>query len=214
LASDIIRNKLMIKLPRLYAIVDPCLFADEATFYRAAEELVGGGVTLLQYRNKSESAKQMLAHSRELKNRLGETVTLIMNDRADLCVAAGFAGVHVGQEDLSPEGVRRVIGTELWLGISTHNPSQVVEADRTAANYIAVGPVFGTSSKRNPDSVIGVAGIRQARMLTNKPLVAIGGITRANCRAVIDAGADSVAVISDLITDPRKSAEEFLRRLG
>ena len=122
-----------------------------------------------------------------------------MNDRADLCLPAEFGGVHVGQDDLSPESVRKIIGPTLCLGVSTHNPVQVVEADQTSADYIAVGPVFGTSSKANPDPVIGLEGVRQARALTRKPLVAIGGITRANCRSVIDAGADSVAVISDLI---------------
>jgi thiamine-phosphate pyrophosphorylase len=139
---------------------------------------------------------------------------LIMNDRADICLAADFDGVHVGQDDLSPVSARKIVGAERWLGVSTHNPQQVREADKTSADYIAIGPVFATASKVNPDPVIGLAGLRQARALTNKPLVAIGGITRENCRSVIDAGADSVAVISDLIRDPGKSAEEFLRILG
>jgi len=136
-----------------------------------------------------------------------------MNDRADLCLAADFDGVHVGQDDLSPESVRKIIGASRWLGVSTHNPEQVREADRTSADYIAIGPVFATSSKENPDPVVGLEGVRRARELTRKPLVAIGGITRANARSVIDAGADSVAVISDLLRDPRKSAEEFLALL-
>jgi len=155
-----------------------------------------------------------LEHARELKGRLGGTVRLIMNDRADLCLAAGFNGVHVGQEDLSPEGARKVIGASLWLGVSTHNPEQVQEAEKTDATYIAIGPVFLTSSKANPDPVVGLEGVRKARALTRKPLVAIGGINRANCWSVIEAGADSVAVISDLIREPRKSAEEILRILG
>jgi thiamine-phosphate pyrophosphorylase len=137
-----------------------------------------------------------------------------MNDRADLCLAAEFDGIHLGQDDLSPEGARRVIGESLWLGVSTHNSEQVTKADKTSADYIAIGPVFSTASKATPDPVIGLEGVRQARALTGKPLVAIGGITRANCRSVIEAGADSVAVISDLLRDPRKSAEEFLRILG
>ena len=115
---------------------------------------------------------------------------------------------------LSPESARRIIGPNLWLGVSTHNPQQLVEADKTSADYLAIGPVFATASKQNPDPVVGLEGVRQARKLTRKPLVAIGGITRANARSVIDAGADAVAVISDLIRDPRKSAEEFLRILG
>ncbi|PYX68434.1 MAG: thiamine phosphate synthase, partial [Acidobacteria bacterium] len=118
-----------------------------------------------------------------------------------------------GQDDLSPEGARRVIGDKLWLGVSTHNPDQLKAADATSADYVAIGPVFPTTGKRNPDPVISLEGVRKARILTRKPLVAIGGITRANCRSVIEAGADSVAVISDLLRDPRKSAEEFFRVL-
>jgi thiamine-phosphate pyrophosphorylase len=204
----------MIQLPRLYAILDASQFGDTAAMLAAAEELCAGGVSLLQYRNKSGDARQMLEQARTLKARLGDSVRLIMNDRADLCLAAGFDGVHVGQDDLSPEGARRVIGPHLWLGLSTHNPAQLREADATSADYLAIGPVFETSSKDKPDPVVGLDGVRQARALTQKPLVAIGGITRANGRAVIDAGADAVAVISDLTREPRKSAEEFLRILG
>ena len=138
----------------------------------------------------------------------------MMNDRADLCLAAEYDGVHVGQDDLSPESARRVVGVSRWLGLSTHNPEQVSLADQTSANYVAIGPVFSTASKANPDPVVGLEGIRRARELTRKPLVAIGGITRQNCQAVIEAGADSAAVISDLIREPGKSAEEFLRILG
>ena len=201
-------------LPRLYAVLDSSCFADPAMLLVAAEELADGGVTLLQYRNKSGNARLMLEQAEELKRRIGASAKLIMNDRADLCLAAGFDGVHVGQDDLSPAGARRVIGDKLWLGVSTHSPEQVKISDATSADYIAIGPVFATSSKANPDPVVGLEGVRIARSLTRKPLVAIGGITRFNARSVIDAGADSVAVISDLLPDPCKSAEEFLRVLG
>lgn len=220
-------------LPRLYAILDASCFAQFEVLLTASEELVQAGVTLLQYRDKSGEARSMLDHARRLKHGLalrrmseprglatrGGTpaphgIRLIMNDRADLCLAAEFDGVHVGQDDLSPEGVRKIIGAERWLGISTHNPEQVREADQTPADYIAIGPVFATGSKLNPEPVVGLDGLRRARALTRKPLVAIGGITRQNCRSVIAAGADSVAVISGLLPDPGKSAEEFLRILG
>jgi thiamine-phosphate pyrophosphorylase len=141
------------------------------------------------------------------------SIRLIMNDRADLALAAEFDGVHVGQDDLSPESVRKIIGPDRWLGVSTHNPEQVAEADKTSADYLAIGPVFGTSSKEKPDPVVGLEGVRRARQLTQKPLVAIGGITRQNAASVIEAGADSVAVISDLLREPGKSAEEFFRIL-
>jgi thiamine-phosphate pyrophosphorylase len=216
-------------LPRIYPILDAGFFTDAVAMLAAAEELVAGGCTLLQYRNKSGNARIMLAQAREMRRRFGPhpnvaksaslgwaaqaSVRLIMNDRADLCLAAEFDGVHVGQEDLSAESVRGIIGAGRWLGVSTHNPEQMVEADRTSADYVAIGPVFSTSSKERPDPVVGLEGVRRARGLTRKPLVAIGGITRENAAAVIAAGADSVAVISDLLREPRKSAEEFFRIL-
>jgi thiamine-phosphate pyrophosphorylase len=204
----------MIKLPCLYAILDSSVFPDSESLFSMAKELSVGGVTMLQYRDKGGNARQMLEQARELKRRVGGSAKLIMNDRADLCLAAEFDGVHVGQEDLSPEGARKVIGEGLWLGVSTHNPAQVKEADQTSADYLAIGPVFPTDSKSNPDPVVGLEGVRKARALTRKPLVAIGGINRANCRSVIEAGADSVAVISDLMREPRKSAGDFFRIIG
>jgi thiamine-phosphate pyrophosphorylase len=217
----------MIFLPRLYAIVDSSNHASGQELVAYAEELITGGCTLLQYRNKSGNARVMLEQARELRRRcrtepalsLPKGVSdphglkLIMNDRADLCLAAGFDGVHVGQDDLSAESVRGIIGAERWLGVSTHNPEQLSEADLTSADYLAIGPVFSTFSKDRPDLVVGLEGVRRARALTGKPLVAIGGITRANAASVIEAGADSVAVISDLLREPRKSAEEFFRLL-
>jgi len=227
-----------MKLSQLYAILDTGFFPNVGSMFAAARELAAGGCTLIQYRNKSGNARVMLEHARELRKRLdaesggrprprdsstdappmeasgaSQYVRLIMNDRADLCLAADFDGVHVGQDDLSPDAVRRIIGPDRWLGVSTHNPDQLREADLTSADYLAIGPVFATSSKENPDPVVGLEGVRRGRALTRKPLVAIGGITRANAASVIEAGADSVAVISDLLRDPRKSAEEFFRIL-
>jgi thiamine-phosphate pyrophosphorylase len=206
-----------LKLPRLYAILDAGCFAPELSLTRLtdfARELVAGGVTLLQYRNKHSSTREILSHLRELKRALPPAVTLFLNDRADLCLAAGFDGVHVGQDDLSPAGARLVVGEKKFVGVSTHNVEQLQLADQAPVDYIALGPIFSTRSKVNPDPVVGLDGLRAVRNLTNKPLVAIGGITRDNCRAVIDAGADSVAVIADLLGDPRLRAQEFLQRLA
>src|SRR5882757_7160814 len=203
----------MMDLPRLYAILDTSCFPDDAAMFYAADGLRAAGVTLLQYRNKSGNAREMLDHARRLKQSVGDRIRLIMNDRADLCIAAGFNGLHIGQDDISPEAARRIIGPDRWLGISTHNPEQIAEADKTNADYLAIGPVFATTSKAHPDPVIGLEGVRRARELTRKLLVAIGGITRANAHSVIEAGADSVAVISDLLPDPRKSAEAFFNVL-
>lgn len=203
----------MIQIPRLYCIVHSALFPSTAELVHFGTELVSAGCTLVQYRNKNGSARIMLEPARELKQQIGSSVRLIMNDRADLCLAADFDGVHVGQDDLSPDSVRKIIGPDRWLGLSTHNPEQLLDADLTSADYLAIGPVFATSSKDNPDPVVGLEGVRRARELTRKPLVAIGGITQANAASVIDAGADCVAVISDLLREPRKSAEAFLRIL-
>jgi thiamine-phosphate pyrophosphorylase len=204
----------VISLPRLYAIVDAAAFRKPEDLTTFATELIFGGCTVLQYRNKNASAGEMFRQALALKimSALGD-VKLIMNDRADLCLAAEFDGVHVGQDDLSTPSVRSIIGPDRWLGFSTHTPRQVKEGDSTSADYLAIGPVFSTSSKDQADPVVGLEGVRQARLLTQKPLVAIGGITRANAASVIEAGADSVAVISDLLRDPRKSAEEFFRIL-
>jgi thiamine-phosphate pyrophosphorylase len=209
----------MISLPRFYPILDTSSFNGMDALLVGAEQLVEAGVQILQYRNKSGDAARMLTEARELRQHVlscsgGEVVRLIMNDRTDLCLAAEFEGVHVGQDDLSPENARRIIGPDRWLGVSTHNAEQVIDADKTPADYIAIGPVFGTASKANPDPVVGLSGVREARQLTTRPLVAIGGITRANCRSVIEAGADSVAVISDIIADPRAAAREFLDLLA
>jgi thiamine-phosphate pyrophosphorylase len=206
-----------LRLPRLYPILDFSCFASAPDPTKAivefARAMQAAGVNWLQYRNKSGNSRQMLAHARELRRALGADFTLIMNDRTDLAMAAGFDGIHVGQDDLPVESVRRIVGPDMIIGTSTHNPEQLRVAAQTDADYLAIGPVFATASKVNPDPVVGREGVRLARSLTTKPLVAIGGITRANSRSVLEAGADSVAVISDLVNNPRAAAEEFLRIL-
>jgi thiamine-phosphate pyrophosphorylase len=178
-----------------------------------ARELIAGGATLIQLREKHASAKEILRLGRELRRILPNNVSLIINDRADFAIAAQADGVHVGQDDIPPENARRIIGPQRTLGISTHMPSQVQAANQTSADYLAIGPVFTTTSKTNPDPAIGLEGIREARLRTQKLLVAIGGVTLQNCRSVIDAGADSVAVISELLAEPRKTTAQFLLQL-
>jgi thiamine-phosphate pyrophosphorylase len=205
-----------LRLPKLYAILDVTCFAPQLrttnSIVEFARDLGEGGVTLLQYRNKEGDTRVMMRHAREIQRVLQGKVTLIMNDRADICVAMGYDGVHLGQDDLPADGARLVVGERI-VGVSTHNPQQVKEADAGPADYIAIGPVFPTTGKKNPDALVGLEGVRAARAATKKPLVAIGGITRQNAKSVIDAGADSVAVISDLLSSPRHASEEFLRLL-
>ena len=212
--------------PRLYAILDMDLLA--ARSLRLAHIAAGfhaAGVTLVQYRNKQGCAREMLNDAAMLRDLFAEQDSrLIMNDRADLALLAGLDGVHVGQSDVPPEDARSIVGASKWVGISTNSAEQVIASDLTSCDYIAYGPIFPTASKINPDPIVGLAGLKAVRALTRKPLVAIGGITRKNCRGVLDAGADSVAVISDLLpasgdftmvgAETRRIAEEFLSLLG
>ena len=182
---------------------------------------MSAGVTLIQLRDKSEPAntRRFLSCARELRRVTMDRATLIINDRVDLCLASDADGVHLGQDDLSPEAARRIFdqvkdGKTRLIGFSTHNLAQVRQADALPVDYIAIGPVFATGSKANPDPVVGLEGVRQARQVTRKPLIAIGGITRLNCAQVKDSGADSIAVISDLLESPGKAVADFLRVLG
>lgn len=176
---------------------------------QAAGELYAAGVRLIQYRCKSGTPQAVLEAVSRLRGQCPDA-TLILNDRADLALLAGCHGVHVGQEDLSPEDVRGVVGPSRVVGVSTHNPAQTELAERGVADYVAIGPIFATGTKENPDPVVGLEGVCYARSLTTKPLVAIGGITRANARSVIDAGADSVAVISGLFA-PGETVTQVVR---
>ena len=201
--------------PKLYAIADVGVLAARGMALRAfAEGLRAAGVGLVQLRDKLGSPQEVLAGAAVLREVMGRDCMLVMNDRADLAVLGGFDGVHVGQGDLSVGDSRRVLGAEL-VGISTHSVEQVLGAEEV--DYVAVGPVFATGTKLDADPVVGLDGVRRARALTTKPLVAIGGITRENCRSVVEAGADSVAVISGLIVPGEtveKVARDFLAILG
>lgn len=182
----------------------------------AAQELLAAGVTWVQYRDKRGSSREVYENCRQISEWVRQAGGIfIVNDRADIARAVEASGVHVGQEDLPVELARRVVGWDKCVGCSTHLLAQVQQADRSSADYIAFGPVFATQSKERPDPLVGLEGLREARRATRKPLVAIGGITLENARAAIQAGADSVAVIQDLMgaADIGARAKEFLRVL-
>jgi thiamine-phosphate pyrophosphorylase len=222
-------------LPPLYPVIDFSCFATKpdpiVAIMRYADELIAAGATLIQLRDKSQPSaehgltednltRRFLSCARELRRVTLERATLIINDRVDICLAADADGVHLGQDDLSPAAARKIFdqvqikdGKTRVIGFSTHNLAQVIAADALPIDYIAIGPVFATGSKANPGPVVGPEGVRQARRATKKPLVAIGGITRQNCSQVKDAGADAVAVISDLLESPGKAFADFLRVL-
>jgi thiamine-phosphate pyrophosphorylase len=191
--------------PSIYPIIDSTVPDDRVIQF--AGQLAGAGVRLIQLRLKNASAAAICAQARALLACLDPLgVRLIINDRPDIAAIIGAGGVHVGQDDLPVETARQICGPGRWVGVSTHNLAQLREADLTSADYIAVGPVFPTASKSNPDPVVGLQLVHAARQLTRKPLVAIGGITAETAEQVYRAGADSVAVISDLINAPDPAA--------
>ncbi len=208
-------------LPKLYPIIDRAtLDARDVTVAAFAQELRDAGVTLLQYRDKHSGPQEVMRAASEIAAVFaGVNATLILNDRADLAALLGW-GVHVGQGDLSPADARRLVG-ERVIGVSTHTEKQILRCAQddnlSVADYVAIGPVFATSTKPDAEPVVGLDGVRRARTLTTKPLVAIGGITLENARSVMDAGADSVAVISGLFMPGmtvRDVEREFLELLG
>jgi thiamine-phosphate pyrophosphorylase len=203
--------------PALYAIIDASPADSIQSTLSFAEKLVSGGARLIQLRSKRASSRQFYDMSRGLVGALAGSRTLsdlkiIVNDRPDIAAMAGAAGVHLGQDDLPVEASRRICPSPLWVGVSTHNLDQLRTANGTSADYIALGPIFATSTKENPDPVVGLDFLRAARKLTRKPLVAIGGITVQSAADVFRAGADSVAVIGDLrgATDPARRVTEYL----
>jgi thiamine-phosphate pyrophosphorylase len=197
--------------PALYAILDPSIVPGPLGPF--AEALAQAGVQLLQLRDKRSGAGKICAEAKVLVTLLApRNARLIVNDRPDVAAIAGAGGVHVGQDDLPVEDARGICCAPLWVGVSTHTIEQVRQAALTSADYIAVGPVFPTATKENPDPVVGLEFVRAARALTRKPIVAIGGITVDRAAEVYHAGANSVAVIRDLLSaaDPPSRAREYL----
>ena len=202
-------------LPKLYAIVNRATLDAQGVGVRAfAAELLEGGVRLLQYRDKANGPQEQLRAAATIAAvYAGTDAALILNDRTDLASLAGW-GVHLGQDDLTPEDARRVLAGNhpgdaagVLVGVSTHTDEQVSAAEAGVADYVAVGPVFRTSTKLDAEPMVGLDGVRRARARTAKPLVAIGGITLENARSVVDAGADSVAVIGGLLVKGRTMRE-------
>jgi thiamine-phosphate pyrophosphorylase len=168
------------------------------TVLEVAEALLAGGAEILQFRHKDFWSRETFAMAEQVACRCADAgVQFIVNDRADYAGMLG-AGLHLGQDDLTPVDARRVIGGEASLGFSTHNPDQMRAAQTEPVDYVAFGPVFVTASKERPDATVGLEGLTLARAITRKPLVAIGGITLESAAACWSAGADSVAIIGSL----------------
>lgn len=208
-------------LPPLYAVCDADAGAQAGwTLPDLAAALLDGGATMLQLRAKQAGSRDFLAATDAVMARAtAYGAMVIVNDRADVARLAGAAGVHVGQEDLAPADVRRVIGADAVLGLSTHTPSQLEQAVIEPVNYVAIGPVFGTATKDTGYDAVGLELVRRAAAIARPaglPVVAIGGITLERAGDVIAAGATSVAVIGDLLVGnaPAARARAFLERLS
>jgi thiamine-phosphate pyrophosphorylase len=192
-----------MKLPRVYPILDTeSLDQRGISLETAAAAFLDGGAGILQIRHKSHWSRALFDASRTVARLCREAgALLIVNDRADFAMLLD-AGLHLGQDDLSPRDARRLTGPDTAIGFSSHNASQLCAAGGEPVDYVALGPIFPTATKRNPDPVTGVEELRRCRPLIEKPLVAIGGITQENALEVLRAGADSVAVIAGLLPQP------------
>jgi thiamine-phosphate pyrophosphorylase len=182
----------------------------------AAEAILEAGARILQFRHKGMFSRQVLEEAEKIASLCRDAGALfVVNDRADIAMLLD-AELHLGQDDLPPADARKIMPPDRIIGFSTHNADQLRAGDREPVDYLAIGPIFGTASKQNPAPVVGLDRLRTLRALTQKPLVAIGGITRETAPAVFDAGADSVAIIGDLYPHPltkaslRARAEEWL----
>ena len=210
-------------LPRFYPIVDTdSLMRRDCDPVTAAQAMIEGGAGLLQFRHKGPYSRAAFSQATRIAKLCRDAGTLlIIDDRADVALLLD-AGVHVGQDDLAPGDARKLLGPSRIVGLSTHGPAQFAAGLSEPVDYLAIGPIFATTSKGNPDPVVGVDGIRAVARdrrhgPARLPLVAIGGITRANAREVLEAGADSVAVIHDILPDNctfqalRERTEEWQR---
>ena len=207
-----------LTLPRLYAIVDAEVLANQGLELSLfVTQLRDAGVALLQYRDKLGTNEQILRNAKIIEEIFREVPhLLIMNDSPVLAMLSDWNAVHVGQGDAAIAEARGVLQPGGIIGCSTHTDEQVKAAEEAGADYIAIGPVFATSTKADAEPVVGLEGVRRARMLTRRPLVAIGGITPENAGSVIEAGADSVAVISALLKpgiEPEKLVRRFLKNM-
>ena len=200
-----------LTLPRVYPILDTeTLVARGIRLETAAAAFLDGGAGILQIRHKAHWSRDLFAAAQGVARLCRESgALLIVNDRADFALLLE-AGLHVGQDDLPPRDARRLMGSDAVIGFSSHNPSQLCAAGGEPVDYVAIGPIFATASKQNPDPVVGVEEVRRCRSLIEKPLVAIGGITLENAVDVLRAGADSVAVIAGLI--PESPSAQSLRQ--
>ncbi|MBC7798490.1 MAG: thiamine phosphate synthase [Pyrinomonadaceae bacterium] len=206
-------------MPVVYPITDAQISGLSHT--AQVEKLIAGGAKLIQLREKYLSPQEFYDDAREaLKIAHANDVKILINDRVDLARVLKADGVHLGQTDLPPDEARKILGATAIIGFSTHNVEQVREALKMPIDYIAFGPVFNTTTKENPDAVVGLETLKRIGEIiknhdeTKFPLIAIGGITGENAVEVLKAGADSVAIISDLLREPHKITDKMLEAVS
>ncbi len=196
----------------LYLVTDGAL-ARGRPLASVVSAAVAGGCTVVQLREKTGSTRRLLDVARELVGLLEPRgVPLIVNDRLDVALACGAAGVHVGQDDLPCAEARRIAGDRLVVGVSVSTPEEARQAEAAGACYLGVSPVWATPTKTDAPAATGLAGLAAIRRVTQLPLVGIGGVNATNAAQVIRAGADGVAVVSAIMSadDPELSARELL----
>ena len=202
-----------ISLPRIYPITDTAVSG--LSHMEQVQRLIDGGATLIQLRDKHAAPKDFVREAEAAMTVARRNqVRIIINDRVDVAMAVDAAGVHLGQSDMPVEAARALLGGQRIIGFSTHNIAQVEGAATLSVDYVAFGPIFETHTKREHEPLVGLNRLRVVKELLAEPLVAIGGITEENMRSALAMGADSVAVISDLLKEPSKIAEKLKRMLA
>jgi thiamine-phosphate pyrophosphorylase len=197
----------------LYLVADAD-FAEGRDLAALVDAAVRGGASVVQLRAKSLDGRAFIGLALEISRRLtGTGVPLLVNDRVDIALACGAAGVHLGQDDMPVAAARRLLGPDAVIGISVNTPEEAVRAEREGADYVGAGPAFATSTKETPLAVLGPAGIARIKSAVRIPVVAIGGISAGNAASLAAAGADGIAVVSAILgaPDPARAAEELAR---
>ncbi len=197
---------------RVYLVTDTVYFND-ANIWNKMDAALRGGVTLVQYRDKTQESRILYERALKMKALCDKyKVPMLVDDRADIAFAVGAAGVHVGQSDLPAEIARRMLGADAIIGVSAHNAEEVLAAEAAGADYLGCGAVYPTGTKKDT-SVIGVEGLKAIRAVTKLPFVGIGGVTLANYRDVLNAGADGVAIVSAILSadDIESTVQKFVQ---
>lgn len=210
----LLKLTLKFELQHIYPITDT--FISGISHFEQVKKLISGGARIIQLREKRTSPRdfyEAAGPALQLARKSG--VSVMINDRVDIALALKADGVHLGQDDMPPQKARKILGPEAIIGFSTHSVEQAIAASILPIDYIAIGPIFDTSTKEDPDDVVGLGGLAEVRrVIGNFPLVAIGGITVENIRAVLDSGADSAAVIGAIVADPGKIESRLVQMIA